>query len=72
MFERDLFVAFVAIVLGGVIVWAGAVNHPLCFQIWLPKLLDRKFGRDRARFIVVLMGACAICVGGYLISLAQP
>ena len=71
MLERDLFVAFVAIVLGGVIVWAGAVSHSLCFQIWLPKLLDRKFGRDRARFIVVMMGAVAIGIGGYLIYRAQ-
>lgn len=66
MWERDWLVAGVAALLGLSMIWSGWTNNTFAFQLWLPRLLDTRFGRPRARVLLVLLGAGVISLGGYV------
>jgi hypothetical protein len=57
MLDRDSIVALVAMFFGLTSIWAGLANLPFAFQLWLPRVLDQRFGRTIARGALVLLGA---------------
>jgi hypothetical protein len=57
MLDRDLVVAVIASLLGLASLWSGIVNLPFAFQLWLPRMLDQRFGRSAARAALILLGA---------------
>jgi hypothetical protein len=65
---REWLVAAVAVLFGLLVVWAAISNQPFAFQLWLPRLLERKFTRNRARVLLGLMGFSLILLGIYLAS----
>ena len=67
MFERDVFVAVVAFGLGAFIVHAALVSRPMCFEFWLVKKIETRFGRPVARNAVALAGCLIILLGVFVL-----
>ena len=67
MFERDVFVAVVAFGLGAFIVHAALIGRPICFEFWLVKRLEKRYGRSVARNIVALVGGLIILLGIFVL-----
>jgi hypothetical protein len=63
---REWLVAGVAALLGVIVIWAAIGNRPFAFKLWLPRLLDRRFGRNAARLLLSLLGATLVLLGVYL------
>lgn len=68
MQPRELLVAGVAVVFGLVVIGAAFRDSPFAFQLWLPRLLERKFGRAKARFLLGILGISLFLLGSYLAS----
>ena len=65
---RDLFVAMVAIGLGLNIVYTAVYNSEKCFQLSTVQMMERNFGRENARFILIGLGSFCVVLGIYLIA----
>lgn len=76
---RDLFVATVSLVLGGMMLYAAILDQGWCFQMTLARKIDETMGREKARTFIGSVGALLLLIGLYLIaapllaaSLLQP
>ena len=65
---RDLLVAIVAIGLGLNIVYTAIYNSERCFQSSTVQMLERNFGRENARIILVGLGLLCVFLGFYLVA----
>jgi len=65
---REWLVAGVAALFGLLVIWAAASDHSFAFRLWLPRLLEKKFGRNQARVLLGLLGLSLIVLGIYLAS----
>jgi hypothetical protein len=63
MLDRDLIVAVIASMFGLASIWSGLANLPFAFQLWLPRLLEQRWGRSAARWALVLLGVCLLALG---------
>jgi hypothetical protein len=63
---REWLVAAVAVLFGLLVVWTAFINQPFAFKLWLPRLLENKFGREMARFLLGTLGLSLILLGIYL------
>lgn len=66
MYERDLFIGLVALVLGGLLLVAGIRNDARCFEMRTPMMMAQMWGRTTARLILSLVGIMMVAVGCYL------
>lgn len=66
MQTRDWLVAAIAALFGLLVIWAAFRNHPFAFKLWLPRLLERQFGRTTARLLLGSLGIGLIVLGIYL------
>ena len=64
---RDLLVATVAISLGGMMLYAAALNEGWCFQMKVARLIEESRGRDKSRTVVGSVGTLMIVLGLYLL-----
>ena len=64
---RDLFVATVAIVLGGIMLYAAIVNQGWCFQMKVARVVAKSQGRDKARTMIGTVGMFLLLIGLYLV-----
>ena len=67
MLERDVLVALVAFCLGLFIIHAAYIQRPSCFEFWLVKKIDTRFGRQTARTVVGFAGLIVLGLGLYVI-----
>lgn len=63
---REWLVAAVAVLFGLLVVWAAFVSQPFAFKLWLPRLLENRFGRETARLFLGILGLSLILLGIYL------
>lgn len=63
---REWLVAAIAALFGLFAIWAAIRNHPFAFKLWIPRLLDRQFGRTTARLLLGSLGLGLIVLGIYL------
>lgn len=66
MQTREWLVAAVAALLGLLVIWAAFRDHPFAFKLWLPRLLEKRFGRPTARIMLGSLGLGLIVLGIYL------
>lgn len=66
MQTREWLVAGVAALFGLFVIWAAFSNHPFAFKLWLPRLLEKKFGRETARVLLGILGFFLVLLGIYL------
>ncbi len=67
MLERDLLVAIIAIGLGAFLVHAAIICRPACFDFWLVRRIESRFGRTAARNIVAIFGGLMMLLGVYVL-----
>jgi hypothetical protein len=67
MIERDILVALVAFGLGGFLVHAAWISRPKCFEFWLVKRIEARYGRTAARNFVGLVGGLLIALGVFVL-----
>lgn len=63
---REWLVAGVAALFGLFVIWAAFSNHPFAFKLWLPKLFEKRFGRETARVLLGILGLSLVLLGVYL------
>ncbi len=68
--SRDFLVAVIAIGLGLNIGYAALTENARCFDLASVRAIDRKLGRDYARFFLVGIGAVCIFLGTLLVAQA--
>lgn len=66
MLDRDLVVTAIAALLGLAFIWSGVGNLPFAFKLRLPRLLDQRFGRTVARWLLVTLGFALIGLGLFI------
>ncbi|MEZ6095700.1 MAG: hypothetical protein R3C03_15970 [Pirellulaceae bacterium] len=66
MLERDIFVAFVAFVLGFGLIIVSVTNNGSYFQMRSPAMLSNFIGRSNARLVVAAAGGLAVFMGVYV------
>lgn len=64
---RDIFVAFVAITLGGTMLYASIINEGWCFQMRIAQAIEDNRGRKQARTVIASAGTVIIFLGLYLL-----
>ena len=64
---RDLFVATVALTLGGMMLYTAALNEGWCFQMKVARMIEESKGRAKARTFVGSIGTLMVVVGLYLL-----
>lgn len=67
MIERDLLVAIVAFALGVFLIHAAIISRPKCFEFWLVKRIETRYGRNTARNVVGLVGLLMILLGVFVL-----
>jgi hypothetical protein len=67
MWERDLFVAMVALGLGLFLVFASVSNNDRYFEMRTPAAMVRWLGRHRTRCLVGVVGLGLIGIGGMVV-----
>ncbi len=67
MFERDLFIAIVAFLLGLFVMHAAYISRPACFEFWLVKRIEAKLGRPKTRTLVGFAGFLIVMLGVYVL-----
>lgn len=70
MIERDLFVALVAFGLGLFVIHAAITERRICFEFWLVKRMDNRWGRKTAKVVVGIAGMVFVLLG--VLVLANP
>lgn len=63
MIERDILVALVAFGLGIFLIHAAIVCRPACFEFWLVKRIETRYGRKVARNVVGVAGGLIMVLG---------
>lgn len=64
---RDLFVASVAIILGGMMLYSAIVNQGWCFEMKVARVVAESQGREKARTLIGSVGTFLLLVGLYLL-----
>jgi len=64
---RDLFVATVAVVLGGMMLYAAILDQGWCFQMRIARKIDETMGREQARTFIGSVGTLLLLLGLYLV-----
>ena len=64
---RDLFVAAVALTLGGMMLYTAALNEGWCFQMKVARIIEKSMGRAKARTFVGSVGTLMVILGLYLL-----
>ena len=72
MLMQDLFVGGVSIGLGLASLWTALLNSEAPFQLAMPKLVERQFGRFGARVVFALLGAALVTAGVAVIAGFAP
>ena len=65
---HDLFVGFVAIGLGGLLIFGAMFQAPLLMQLGKSRLLAEAIGKTSARWIIAAIGVACIALGGLIAS----
>ena len=63
MIERDILVAVVAFGLGIFLIHAAVICRPACFEFWLVKRIENRYGRKVARNVVGVAGGLIMLLG---------
>ena len=63
---RDLFVATVAMSLGGMMIYSSILNEGWCLQMKVARVIEESKGRAKARTIVGSAGSLLLLLGLYL------
>jgi hypothetical protein len=64
---RDLFVAAVAFVLGGMMLHAAILDQGWCFQMLIARKIEETMGRVQARTFIGSVGTLLLFIGLYLV-----
>lgn len=64
---RDLFVAAVALVLGGMMLYTAIVGQGWCFQMKIARIIEETRGRQQARTFIGSIGTLVMLLGLYLL-----
>jgi hypothetical protein len=64
---RDLFVAAVALTIGGIMIYAAILNEGWCFQMKIARAIAESKGRDKARSFIGSVGSLMVLIGLYLL-----
>ena len=68
---RDVFVATVAIVLGGIMLYAAILDRGWCFQLKITRIIADAQGRTKARQFIGFTGTSLIVMGIYIVFAPQ-
>lgn len=64
---RDLFVATVAMTIGGMMVYTSILNEGWCFQMKIARVIAETKGRDQARTFIGGVGTFVLLLGLYIL-----
>lgn len=67
MDERDLLVACISTGLGATIIFTMLCNPEWLFRMRTPRMLERNFGRYRAKLVLGSVGSMLILLGAHLV-----
>lgn len=67
MIERDILVVLVAIGLGSFLIYAAMVDRAACYEFWLVKRIEARFGRPTAKNVVIIAGVLIVLLGIYVL-----
>ena len=68
----DLVVGLAAGLIGGVMLFAAALNHDLYYRYVFARLIDARFGRTAARVFYVVLGAALLAIGVAILLGLRP
>ena len=64
---RDLFVATVAMTIGGMMVYTSILNEGWCFQMKVARVIAETKGRENARTFIGAVGTIMLLLGLYIV-----
>ena len=64
---RDVFVASVALTIGGMMVYTSVLNEGWCFQMKIARVIEESKGRDKARTFIGAIGSLMMLLGLYIL-----
>jgi Na+-translocating ferredoxin:NAD+ oxidoreductase RnfA subunit len=64
---RDLFVAIVAFILGGMMLHAAILDQGWCFRMSIARKIDEAMGREQARTFIGSIGTLLLLISLYLV-----
>ena len=64
---RDLFVATVAMTIGGMMLYTSILNEGWCFQMKVARVIAETKGRDKARTFIGCVGTFMLLLGLYIL-----